>query len=84
LGRIDALINNAGYGQYGLFEAIPRKKIRQQFDVNLFGAAPARVTSMTVKEQKRFTGGNWLDSASVKTFPSTNPIQERKNHETFL
>jgi len=36
-GRIDALINNAGYGQFGLFEAIPRAKIQQQFDVNVFG-----------------------------------------------
>jgi NAD(P)-dependent dehydrogenase (short-subunit alcohol dehydrogenase family) len=36
-GRIDALINNAGYGQYGLFEAIPRKKVQEQFDVNVFG-----------------------------------------------
>ena len=36
-GRIDALINNAGYGQYGLFEAIPREKIHEQFDVNVFG-----------------------------------------------
>src|ERR1700680_1808212 len=36
-GRIDALVNNAGYGQYGIFEAIPREKILQQFDVNVFG-----------------------------------------------
>jgi NAD(P)-dependent dehydrogenase (short-subunit alcohol dehydrogenase family) len=36
-GRIDVLINNAGYGQSGLFEAIPREKIQQQFDVNVFG-----------------------------------------------
>lgn len=36
-GRIDALVNNAGYGQYGIFEAIPREKIQQQFDVNVFG-----------------------------------------------
>jgi NAD(P)-dependent dehydrogenase (short-subunit alcohol dehydrogenase family) len=35
--RIDALVNNAGYGQYGVFEAIPREKIQEQFDVNLFG-----------------------------------------------
>src|SRR6266850_6594704 len=33
-GRIDALVNNAGFGQYGLFEAIPRKKIQEQFEVN--------------------------------------------------
>jgi short-subunit dehydrogenase len=36
-GRIDVLINNAGYGQYGLFEAIPREKIQEQFDINVFG-----------------------------------------------
>jgi NAD(P)-dependent dehydrogenase (short-subunit alcohol dehydrogenase family) len=35
--RIDVLINNAGYGQYGLFEAIPREKVQEQFDVNVFG-----------------------------------------------
>ena len=36
-GRIDALINNAGFGLYGIFEATPREKIREQFDVNVFG-----------------------------------------------
>ncbi|MCX5496743.1 SDR family oxidoreductase [Kaistia dalseonensis] len=36
-GRIDALVNNAGYGQYGLFEAISREQVQAQFDVNVFG-----------------------------------------------
>jgi hypothetical protein len=36
-GRIDALVNNAGFGRYGLFESTPREKIQQQFDVNVFG-----------------------------------------------
>jgi NAD(P)-dependent dehydrogenase (short-subunit alcohol dehydrogenase family) len=36
-GRIDLLVNNAGYGQYGLFEAIPREKVIEQFEVNVFG-----------------------------------------------
>lgn len=36
-GHIDALINNAGYGQQGLFEAISSEKIREQFKVNVFG-----------------------------------------------
>ncbi len=31
------LVNNAGYGQFGLFEAVPRDKVRQQFDLNVFG-----------------------------------------------
>ncbi|MCB0213210.1 MAG: SDR family oxidoreductase [Anaerolineae bacterium] len=36
-GRIDALINNAGYGQFGLFEALAPEKIQEQFAVNVFG-----------------------------------------------
>jgi len=36
-GRIDVLVNNAGFGLYGLFEATSVEKIREQFDVNVFG-----------------------------------------------
>lgn len=36
-GRIDALVNNAGFGLFGLFEATPREKIAEQFEVNVFG-----------------------------------------------
>lgn len=36
-GRIDALINAPGRGRYGMFEAIPREKIHEQFNFTLFG-----------------------------------------------
>lgn len=36
-GKIDAVVNNAGYGQNGVFEAITPEQIQQQFDVNVFG-----------------------------------------------
>lgn len=36
-GQIDAVVNNAGYGQQGLFEAVSPEKIQAQFDVNVFG-----------------------------------------------
>jgi len=36
-GNIDAVVNNAGYGQQGLFEAITAEKIQAQFDTNVFG-----------------------------------------------
>jgi NAD(P)-dependent dehydrogenase (short-subunit alcohol dehydrogenase family) len=37
-GRIDAVLSNAGFGQYGVFEAISTEQVRHQFDVNVFGA----------------------------------------------
>ncbi len=36
-GTLDALFNNAGYGQYGALEDIPRDSLRRQFETNLFG-----------------------------------------------
>lgn len=36
-GKIDALLNNAGYGQHGLFEATSAEQIQRQFSVNFFG-----------------------------------------------
>jgi len=36
-GKIDAVINNAGYGTVGIFEKSTPEQIQKQFDVNVFG-----------------------------------------------
>jgi len=36
-GRIDVLVNNAGYGAYGLLESFSRDKIIRQFNTNVIG-----------------------------------------------
>ncbi|HEY7106618.1 MAG TPA: SDR family NAD(P)-dependent oxidoreductase [Acidimicrobiia bacterium] len=37
-GRLDVVVNNAGYGTYGMVEEISEQEARAQLDTNLFGA----------------------------------------------
>ncbi|TIB93262.1 hypothetical protein E3Q19_01393 [Wallemia mellicola] len=41
-GRVDVLVNNAGYSQAGCFEELTDEEIRKQFDTNVFG--PVKLT----------------------------------------
>jgi NAD(P)-dependent dehydrogenase (short-subunit alcohol dehydrogenase family) len=37
-GRLDVVVNNAGYGQFGFIEELSEQEVRDQLETNLFGA----------------------------------------------
>src|SRR6478752_3047026 len=38
LGRLDVVVNNAGYGHFGMIEELSEEEARAQLETNLFGA----------------------------------------------
>ncbi len=62
-GRIDVVVNNAGYGLFGVFEAASSEQIDRQFDTNVFGMMNVcRELLPYFREQKR---GHIVNVASL-------------------
>ena len=53
VGRIDVLVNNAGYGHEGTMEESGLDDIRRQFDVNVFGAVAMTKAVLTAMRERR-------------------------------
>ncbi len=69
-GRIDALVNNAGYGQYGAIEDVSPEEWRTQFEVNVFGAlAVLRAVLPGMRAARRGTVVNVSSLAGKVTVP---------------
>ena len=50
-GRIDVLVNNAGFGLGGSIEDLPMEEVRKQFDVNVFGLGELTQKSSSSDEE---------------------------------
>lgn len=62
-GRLDVLINNAGYGSYGAVEDVSLTEAKRQFDVNLFGMA--RLTQLVLPTMRAQHSGRIINTSSM-------------------
>jgi len=62
-GRLDCLVNNAGYGQLGPVEDVPVEAMQRQFDVNVYG--PHRLTRAALPVMREGDGGTIVNVSSV-------------------
>ena len=62
-GRIDCLVNNAGYAQFGPIEDVPADAVHRQFDVNVYG--PHRLTRAVLPHMRRRREGTIINVSSA-------------------
>lgn len=66
IGPVDVLVNNAGYGHEGVMEESSLEEMRQQFDVNVFGAVAMTKALLPYMRQRR--SGHIINITSMGGF----------------
>ncbi|QVJ01492.1 oxidoreductase [Nocardiopsis eucommiae] len=62
-GRVDVLVNNAGYGSYGALEDVEIDEGRRQFEVNVFGAM--RLAQLVLPHMRERGSGTIVNITSM-------------------
>ncbi|MCA2213305.1 SDR family oxidoreductase [Jidongwangia harbinensis] len=62
-GGLDVLVNNAGYGQFGVVEEVTDAEVAAQFDTNVYG--PWRLLRHVLPHWRAQGGGHAIFSSSV-------------------
>ncbi len=62
-GRVDALVNNAGFGSFGALEDVPLTDAKYQFEVNVFGLA--RLTQLVLPIMREQGSGRIVNISSM-------------------
>ncbi len=62
-GRLDVLINNAGYGNFGSIEDTPMEVARAQYEVNVFGLV--RLSQLVIPHMRKNNFGKIVNISSI-------------------